>query len=363
LSSEQTMTRTKGQKVSICLLGDVSLNGYWEDAEGAYFSDEVLEVIQGHDVVLLNLESPVRGDGGENLLKAPRLGTTAAAIQKLDCLSPSVCVLANNHIYDHLVLGYSRTVGAVSRLGATAVGAGVDPEAALAPARFEVKGVRFSLLAYVGGETNPKMPSDAGLYLNMLEEDRIVDEIMRERQSGRNVIVSLHWGLEFYDYPAPWQRRLASKMAQAGARLIWGHHAHVSQGWERRGQTDVLYCMGNTVFDDVEGAVKWDERGRRSLLASIDVHSNANELAAAIQVSFLGRKTCRSSGVFLSPHGINKRLCSPLRLNRTFYRVFYTWQQMKFLLGRVWNYFAGDGRSLWRQALRLPARIFQELKE
>jgi poly-gamma-glutamate synthesis protein (capsule biosynthesis protein) len=76
------------------------------------------------------------------------------------------------------------------------------------------------------------------------------------------VVVSIHWGDEYFAQPSRFQKTLAKQMAEAGASLIWGHHPHVLQPIEwidvpchsrepakTCRQTLVLYSLGNALFD------------------------------------------------------------------------------------------------------------------
>ena len=63
------------------------------------------------------------------------------------------------------------------------------------------------------------------------------------------VIVVFHFGTEYDATPTARQRELAGAAADAGATLVIGHHAHVLQPWERRGNALILYGLGNFVFD------------------------------------------------------------------------------------------------------------------
>ena len=62
------------------------------------------------------------------------------------------------------------------------------------------------------------------------------------------VVVYLHWGHELTVCPTARQRQLAALLADAGADLVVGSHAHVPQQGERLGRAYVDYGLGNFVF-------------------------------------------------------------------------------------------------------------------
>lgn len=79
------------------------------------------------------------------------------------------------------------------------------------------------------------------------------------RQAGKLadfVIVYVHWGSEFLDWPDEDQRRTARRLVKSGADIIVGHHPHVAQGLEILSGKPVLYSLGNFLFDQRYPATK-----------------------------------------------------------------------------------------------------------
>jgi len=72
-------------------------------------------------------------------------------------------------------------------------------------------------------------------------------KLLRNSRASRK-IVSLHWGYEYTDTPAPFQRHLAHRLIDEGADLIIGHHPHVPQGFETYRGVRVYYSLGNFNF-------------------------------------------------------------------------------------------------------------------
>jgi len=63
------------------------------------------------------------------------------------------------------------------------------------------------------------------------------------------LIVSLHWGAEYQKEPNTHQRQLARQAVDAGAKIVLGHHPHVTQPVESYGSGLIFYSLGNFVFD------------------------------------------------------------------------------------------------------------------
>ncbi len=63
------------------------------------------------------------------------------------------------------------------------------------------------------------------------------------------VVVYIHWGSEFLDWPDRKQRRAADWLMNNGADIIVGHHPHLVQKPECLHGKPVFFSLGNLVFD------------------------------------------------------------------------------------------------------------------
>lgn len=82
----------------------------------------------------------------------------------------------------------------------------------------------------------------------------IPDTVLRQKlRMARNladmVVVYVHWGSEFLDWPDKRQRHAARWLIQNGADLIVGHHPHMIQKPESIDGKAVFFSLGNLVFD------------------------------------------------------------------------------------------------------------------
>jgi len=73
--------------------------------------------------------------------------------------------------------------------------------------------------------------------------------IARARELADVVVVQLHQGIEYYDYPHPDDRQFCINLAKAGADLIVVHHPHVVQGIEAVGDSLIFHSIGNFLID------------------------------------------------------------------------------------------------------------------
>lgn len=81
--------------------------------------------------------------------------------------------------------------------------------------------------------------------------EQMVTEIsnMRNEVGDDIIIMFVHWGQEYENYPSVSQRHIAQAMIDAGADGVIGHHPHVIQGVSVYKDKPIFYSMGNFIFD------------------------------------------------------------------------------------------------------------------
>lgn len=240
--------------MKLTFLGDISLNSdyveLYEQGKDPFAS--LQDSLSGDHIVIGNLECLPKGEQGENLNKAPRLSTTLETLNYLDNIHLGVACLAQNHIYDHLEDGFSKTLGFLDEKGINWLGAGTDVDMATRPVILQDNNVSIGLLNYVTEDTNPGLPDNAGLKLNIFRLEKVLKDIQKLARKLEHVVVILHWGGRveggmFPDYDQP---RIARKLIDAGASLIIGHHSHTFQPYEKYKGKYIFYSLGNFCFSD-----------------------------------------------------------------------------------------------------------------
>ena len=92
----------------------------------------------------------------------------------------------------------------------------------------------------------------------------LVETIKENSKRVDVLIVSLHWGAEYQKEPAVFQKELAHQIIDAGAKIIIGHHPHVTQPIEKYNNGLIFYSLGNFVFDQY-----WSEETKKGEIAKI----------------------------------------------------------------------------------------------
>lgn len=211
---------------------------------------EVATVLRTGNIVFGNLEFPLAGRLRPNEMFSAQPETATA----LRHAGFTVVHLATNHAADYGADGLRETLAAVGSAGLTPLGAGESLSDARRMIRTDAGGLRIGWLA--AGRSLVDQDWEAPHYWEF-DEEEVASAVRRERPNVDLLLVSLHLGLMYLDYPRPEHKRFAELLLGEGADLILMHHAHVLQGIQvvPTGRM-VAYNLGNFVLDWREGNVE-----------------------------------------------------------------------------------------------------------
>ena len=268
--------------VELALVGDLMLARDMGDAlrqhGPAYALGDVRHLLEGADLTLGNLECAI-GDLGEPEPKAYTFQAPITATESLRQAGFDLLNVANNHILDFGVEAMAQTFDLLRQAGIGWMGAGMSEAEANAPVYRDVRGLRIAFLGYAHylTETSTGFPAEAFVAVGdkpgiaWADVDRIAAQVAQARQQADVVVVALHAGREYWERPTEFQREAARAAIDAGASLVWGHHAHSWQGIEFYRDGVIMYSLGDFVFDqmttnDTAVARLWiDDQGVRQV--------------------------------------------------------------------------------------------------
>lgn len=94
--------------------------------------------------------------------------------------------------------------------------------------------------------------------------EALLEEVKLYRSMCSGFLVcSIHWGLEFLNYPGPEQLSLGHALIDAGVDVIFGHHPHVLQPIENYKNGVIFYSLGNFAFD------LWPKDTKQTIIAKV----------------------------------------------------------------------------------------------
>ncbi|MGH3682517.1 MAG: CapA family protein, partial [Natronosporangium sp.] len=239
-------------EVTLAFAGDVHFTDRTRDllADPATALGPFAPVLRAADFAMVNLETAVT-DRGTPEPKTFHFRAPRSAYQALQAAGVDLVTLANNHALDYGQVGLSDTLAAAEDAGMPYVGAGPDAVAAYAPHLTTVAGVRLAVLGFSQvhelADSWRATGSQAGIAMTF-DTERMTGAVARARGQADLVIAYLHWGREGDRCPTGEMREAAELLADAGADIVLGTHAHVllAGGW--LDQTYVHYGLGNFVW-------------------------------------------------------------------------------------------------------------------
>ena len=233
-------------------VGDVGFCGAFS-APGSLMGEDLARRFADSHAIFANLETPLVP---HHQRATPFVGSVAAA-DRLATWGISIVSIANNHVADAGPAGIASTLSALKAEGIGAVGAGPDLDSARRLLTTRLGDLSVGWLACA--RTLQAQPESGPVFWE-LDPRELLDAVRRHRHAVDVLVVSIHWGYMFVDYPAPDHRALTHDLAAAGADLVVCHHAHVVQGVETvpgwNGRTAGIYHnLGNFLFDWTVGEI------------------------------------------------------------------------------------------------------------
>lgn len=205
-------------------------------------------LVSGADLAICHLETPVGKPGGP-FRGYPSFTVPPQILPALKWAGYDACTTASNHTLDDSLTGLARTTSALDAAGLAHTGSWVTAQQARRPLIMTVKGVRVAVVSGTYGLNGRRLPRDKAWAVGTIDPARLIGEAKRARAAGADVVLAaLHWGQEYRNAPTAQQKSIATALSRSGQfDLVYGHHAHVVQPFQRVGSTWVLYGLGNAV--------------------------------------------------------------------------------------------------------------------
>lgn len=239
-------------EITLAFAGDVHFTertaGLLNDPATAFGS--ISSALSAADLAMVNLETAVTTRGTPEP-KQFHFRAPTSAYDAVKAAGIDVVTIANNHALDYGRVGLADTVDAARAAGVPAVGAGMDAAAAYAPWITEVRGTRIAFLGFsqVDELWSEWKATKTGSGIAMTRDlTRAVAAVRAARQRADVVVVYVHWGMEGESCPPDEAREFAAEMAEAGAAIVVGTHAHLLLGDGWLGNTFVQYGLGNFLW-------------------------------------------------------------------------------------------------------------------
>lgn len=286
----QLTNRNLIEKVTIGAIGDILIHEviYRNAFNGTNYNftpmfENVKPLLEDPDVVTANQES-VLGGATLGLSSYPRFNSPHEVADALLHSGIDIVSTANNHTLDKGLNGIKSEAAYLDRIGLSHVGSFVDANDQQRLRIINKNGVKISFLSYTYGTNGIPVPKGKDFLVNIINRDKMKEEIHRARMASDIVVMSIHWGNEYKRTPTTAQKDLARFLANEGVDVIFGSHPHVLQPMEWIKTSDgrkvfVVYSLGNFIsgqnnhYKDIGG------------LATIEVTKQITDKGKTIEIS------------------------------------------------------------------------------
>lgn len=117
---------------------------------------------------------------------------------------------------------------------------------------YNQNGFKVALLNYTYGTNGIPLPSDKPYLVNIMDKERITNDVKLAKEQADFVVVLPHWGTEYQYTPDNFQKEYTKLLSDLGVDLVIGTHPHVLENIEvitndEGHQMLVYYSLGNFV--------------------------------------------------------------------------------------------------------------------
>jgi poly-gamma-glutamate synthesis protein (capsule biosynthesis protein) len=207
---------------------------------------DLLQVLRGADLRIVNLECALSGEASPLWKSGSVFKGRPEHVRGLTAVPFEAVTLANNHVFDYGIEAFRETLTLLADHGIRTVGAGMSAEEAHRPLILDLSGIRIGIVNFSEGEDLTAAVSGPGVF--GWDIDKAVESVRAIRPGVDIILVICHGGVEYIPLPPPYLAKAFRRVAEAGADLIVGHHAHVPQGIQFVAGVPIFYSLGNFVF-------------------------------------------------------------------------------------------------------------------
>lgn len=251
------------RKVTIRSIGDILIHDVVYEAaytgesyDFDWMFDSVKPYIENADITTANLEVIAAGDE-LSLSTYPNFNAPSQIIDTLNTIGVDIVNNATNHTLDRGVEGALASIRALQSRDMAYVGSYADQSDYTKPRIIEVNNVKVGFLSYAYGANGHIVPDEYPYILSLIDEEVMIKEIKQIKEQVDLVVVMVHLGEEYEDYPNQIQQSLYATLHDAGANYVLGGHPHVLQPFDLYSSSQVtLYSHANFLSGQIELATK-----------------------------------------------------------------------------------------------------------
>lgn len=244
--------------LTIGAIGDILIHDWvYEDAQSSSGYDfkpmfkHVKNTLRAPDLLLANQET-VLGGVKMGLSSYPMFNSPQEVGDALIDAGVDIVSTANNHSLDKGEKGILSSIKYYEKVGLPYVGFFKDEVDQSKLRIIKKNGVKLAILAYTYGTNGIPVPEGKEYLVNLIDKERMKDEIHKAKEVADVIVMSIHWGNEYQRIPTEDQKQLGQFLVDEGVDIVFGHHPHVLQPMEMiktKDQRDafIVYSLGNFI--------------------------------------------------------------------------------------------------------------------
>lgn len=257
INIEEIKKETRIESIDILACGDIMF--HMPQVRSAYKGNGIYDFnpvfkhvqpyIENADISLVNFETVTAGDE-LGFSGFPEFNSPKSSLEALKNAGFDIISTANNHSLDKGKNGIISTLNKIEDLNLKSIGTYKDENKI--ELIEEKSGIKLGFLSYTYGLNGMdfKLTKEELSYMiNLIDEQKIKEDIQNLKEKVDSVIVFIHWGNEYKSEISQYQINLGHKMVDWGANIIFGSHPHVIQRSEivtKDGKDNfIIYSMGN----------------------------------------------------------------------------------------------------------------------
>ncbi|SDD08915.1 poly-gamma-glutamate synthesis protein (capsule biosynthesis protein) [Terribacillus halophilus] len=244
--------------ISITAVGDVLLHSsiYSEAKNGTgYDFDPMFGDIKpylGESTLTVANQESIMGGEALGISSYPTFNSPDEIGNTLKDVGVDVVTMANNHTLDQGEAGVEHATAQYEKIGMAYTGAYRNKDDSEKLTIEKTEGISVAFLSYTYGTNGIAIPDGKDYLVNLIDKQKIKEDIKKAKQEADAIIVSLHFGIEYEHDPNDEQKELAQYVADQGATAVLGCHPHVLQPVEwltgkDGNKTLVIYSLGNFI--------------------------------------------------------------------------------------------------------------------
>lgn len=243
----------------ILICGDLYSSGkneqYFCEGNRNGLLNNLESVFSQAELIIANLECPLINFKDPILKSGPNLGAPEATVKGIKALGIEALNLANNHIMDHGSQGLENTIRLLRVNNISHFGAGSDLADAQKILIKEVNNDRIAFLGIAEHEFCIAKENKPGA--NSIDLINTIRNINSCRQEFDYLVILIHGGSEYYEYPRPSMVKLSRFLVEQGAKAVVWQHSHCVGCVEVYQDAPIVYGQGNFIFDYPSNSELW----------------------------------------------------------------------------------------------------------